>query len=275
MKFTTDEKALQQEKSRLVHKSLDELKTELDADPENPKHWLDYGLAIADEKSRAQGVDVLSKALQKFPLNASLYHARGWKTIALFDFERALSDFAMATTIEGSNWVYWYNYGVTLYFNHEHERSIKIFRRALAVASKEKQYPIVDWLYANAAELGDQKLAEEALDLIDDSLPAPRMDYSYVRRIQLYKGELEPQNLVNEEDIRANMWQIPGRYEHEVNTLSYGLYNYYRLRRQDKEAKAVLEKLVQGEESLTFGYMLAKQKLGLLTGKRLDAIGAR
>lgn len=80
--------------------------------------------------------------------------------------------------------------------------ALEDFMQCYRMTPENEHYPLVDWMFLCCLDMGDMDRAAETLKLIDTSVePHHCMDYAYRRRIRLYKGEIKPEEMIDDEDI--------------------------------------------------------------------------
>jgi len=90
-----------------------------------------------------------------------------------------------------------------------------------------------------------------ALRLAYKRSPAPvKDDQTYYDRLQMYKGEKTPEDLLRS-----------GGDAVTVATLAYGVGNWYLYTGGEDEAKAVFERIVTGPNWMPFGFIAAEAEL--------------
>lgn len=256
---------LDEERNKLIMRanSADVYK-ELEEDPHNPELWFKLGMALADEKGADAGIDAFSQGLVYNPFNAGLYFGRGRKNIGLGNYWRSIADTTMAIRLEPEKWNHWYYRGVTNNLNGCYKEAIADFEQCLLLVGPEEYYPLIDWLFQCYVDLGQMDKAKATLDRIDTSVVPPTMDNGYRRRVQLYKGEVTPDEFIDVEEIERTCLKLPGRVELEVTSLTLGLYVYYTYKGETEKANEVLRQLPNMKPAAAFavikGTQLAKQR---------------
>ena len=99
-----------------------------------------------------------------------------------------------------------------------------------------------NWLYTSYCELGRYKEAQECLSLIKDDVVPPQMDYGYSMCVKLYKGLVKPDEFIDEEKMAKVVLPRENRVQLEENTMLYGLYWYWMVHGNEKEAKKAIKK---------------------------------
>ena len=241
----------------LMTPDLEESKASLAQDPENPDLWYQYAMAVGLVDGPEASIDAFSQGLVYNPFNAPLYFGRGRKNIGLRKFWRAISDATMAIRLEPDIWTFWYYRAVPRNLAGDAKGALEDFMQCYRMTPDNEHYPLVDWMFLCALDMGDKEKAKEVLDLIDTSMePHHCMDYSYRRRVKLYKGEITPEELIDDEDIMKNDYSVqPGRLQLAHETLTFGLFAYYTYIGETEKANETLKKIVAFPPSAAFGYL--------------------
>jgi len=232
-----------------------DIREQLEDDPTNPDLWYKMGTALSDEIDHEAGIDAFSQGLVYNPFNASLYFGRGRKYIGLGRYWRCISDTTMAIRIQPEMWNHWYYRAVAYNLNGNYAEATADFMQCYNMTDPEEHYPMVDWLFLCALDMNDKEKAREVLELIDDKVIPPAMDYAYRRRVMLYKKIVAPDEFIDVEHIKKNCLPLPNRVELEINTLTFGLFAYYTYTGDTEKANEVLLKIVKFEPSAAFGYI--------------------
>jgi len=241
----------------LMTADVAESEAALAAAPDDPECWYQLGVAIGKRDGAEAAIDVFSQGLTLCPFNAPLYFGRGRKNIGLRKYWRAISDATMAIRLEPDIWNYWYYRGVPRNLAGDAAGALEDFTQCYRMTPDNEHYPIVDWMFLCALDMGDKARAGEILNGIDTSVEPPHcMDYAYRRRIRLYKGEIGPEELIDEEDIRKNAYmEQPGRMQLERETLTFGLFAYYTYTGDEEKANETLKTIMTFTPSAAFGYL--------------------
>ncbi len=241
----------------LMTADVEESKAALQADPYNPDCWYQLGVATGKQDGLEASIDVFSQGLIQCPFSAPLYFGRGRKYIGLRNYWRAVADATMAIRIEPDIWTYWYYRAVPRNLAGDAAGALEDFSQCFRMTPDNEHYPIIDWMFLCALDMGDTVRAKEILDMMDTATePHHCMDYAYRRRVRLYKGEVRPEELIDEADIRKNAFmEQPGRMQLERETLTFGLFAYYTYIGNNEMANATLKTIMDFEPSVVFGYL--------------------
>lgn len=244
---------------RLVSSTaLDELNTMIVKDPKNPELYLAKGISLSRATLHHQeAIDVFSYGLTLAPFNSLLYRWRGHKFINVRQFNRATADLEIAARLDPSNWDVWYHLALGHYLNEEFDRAEEAYLHAWALPNtNDSLVALADWLYMTLRRQGKDDRAKELLKDIDSNieLTAEWATGSYFPRIRLYKGELQPEDLLNGVD----------RGTAEFVTLGYGLGNYFFYNDDQDRAVEIWQDVVRGDYWSALGYVAAETELGRL-----------
>ena len=235
------------------------IRENLVAQPQNCEGWLQYGLALHAQGRLAEAREAFSRGLSVNPFHVQLRQQRGRKFMASH-FWQAVSDFTLVTRLEPSFWEAWYYMGVAYAVHGEDAEANRCFTRCLqeARAVGDSLVPVVDWLYTTRVRLGDENGAREALSHAEIAAANPEdEDYSYARRLLLYKGMLGEDDFFDEAVLRQR-----GTYEIDYVTQAYGLAFHRMSGGKRQEAVALLKDIVSHDQYPTaFAWLMANRDL--------------
>ena len=161
----------------------------------------------------------------------------------------------MAIRLQPEVWNYFYYRAVAENLNGQSEDAIADFMECFKLTEPCEHYPLVDWLFIWCLDQNNRERAKEMLDLIDANIIPPAMDYAYWRRVQLYKGIIQPEELMDVEHIKKHCLQLPNRVQLEIETLTFGLFVYYNYIDDQEKANETLLKIASFKPSAAFGYL--------------------
>ena len=219
---------------------IDEMKRSVDENPNDPKRWYLYALALGDEGMHQEAIDVFSQALCSFPFDAELHFGRGRKHIILRQYDRALADLTAAICLDPWIYSHWYYRGVVYNLSGDYENALRDFQSAMAITEPYEQFGLYDWSFCSLVEMGEMEKAKKLLEPVDTSLVPPQMHYGYHRRVKLYKGEIKPEDFIDEDDIRAKCVKQKNRFVFEMVFLLFGLFIYYHYIGDEEKANQAL-----------------------------------
>lgn len=152
----------------------------------------------------------------------------------------------------------WLHLGLSHYLLGDHDAAAAAFARSREFASEPYQeLAAIDWRYLSLHRSGR---AEDAQALVDDlfwgdyrlggaaSTTARALERCYVQRLQLYRGEARPEEL-----LRAT-----SNEGIDVATLGYGVGVWYLCHGYDAAAARTFERILQVGDPTTMGYLAAE-----------------
>ena len=219
--------------------------------------WYDYGMSFSLAKRREEAVNAYSQGLVEFPFSPMLYFGRGRQFMGKLP-ERAIADFTMAIQLDPDVNLFWYYRAVTNNLNGRYEQAIYDFTQSLRCADPTDSYGMVDWLFTSYVENGDMEGARKILDEVPDDLEVPDMDFDYKRRVQLYKGLVSPEELIDLEEIRKHVPDPNDDLHLDIITLMFGKYIYYLYKDEQKKADEVLLEMLKNPYEGAFASSKAK-----------------
>lgn len=218
---------------------------------------------------------VLTEGIRKFPESYRLYRHRGHRFISLRKFDEAISDLETAAQlIEGkpleiepdgqpnrlnqplSNTQFnvWYHLGLAYYLKGDFARAEQTYQKCLTVSNNDDLVTAtVDWLYMTYRREGKVAEATKLLDLIHDKMTIIEND-SYANRLKMYKGELQPEHVLNPDPDSED-------YDLSLATQGYGVGNWYLYNGDTAKAKTIFEQVVSGKHFSSFGFIAAEADL--------------
>lgn len=227
-----------------------EIEVKLEDDPENPELWMEKGLQLSKQMLFREAVESYSMGLSYAPFHALLYRHRGHRLISTMRFHEAALDFELSSRLDPKNWDTWYHLGLAYYLLKDFARAESAYKRCLDLTNSEDLLvAIVDWYWMTLMRLGKKDEADKMLDLVTEDTD-PGENISYKKRVLMYKGIIEPEELIEFEGA-----DFP---DLEMATQGYGLANYYYLMGKKTEAKELYEKILEHDKVWSaFGYLAA------------------
>ena len=242
-------------------KNWSEVEEDLVNNPNQPRIWQEWAMALHDEEKIQEGQAIFSRGISYNPFDALLYLMRGRKWIGQGLYDMAISDMALSSRLNPFDWETWYYMGVACNISGQRERALCCFWNcADLVPTPSGMYPVVDWLFVTNTELGRKEEAARVLDLVDLSTPYSPSDYSYGMRIRLFKEVITPEEFLDEESMKTA--KTPAL---SIITMLYGLAFFYTWKGIIEKSDQTLRKLLdQPSYHTAFGYIkgciLAKER---------------
>jgi tetratricopeptide (TPR) repeat protein len=246
--------------------------TAYDASPNDADAIIWLGRRLGYLGRFRDAIDVFTEGITKHPGDARLYRHRGHRYITTRQLGRAIADLdAAARLVRGqpdeiepdgqpnpqgiplstlqSN--IWYHLALAHYLRHDFEAALPAWREALERAGNDDMVvAVTDWLYLTLRRLGRHAEAEEALSAITPGMQILE-NHAYHRRLLLYRGLLEPEDL------------MPAETEDPVQlaTYGYGLASWYRFTGDRLSAETLFRRIVSGPNWAAFGFIAAEAEL--------------
>ena len=243
------------------------------ADPDDPAKLVWVGRRLAYLWRYQDAIDAYSAAIQRHPDYAPLYRHRGHRYISLRRFDEAITDLKRAAeliknrpdrtepdgapntldkplTTTGFN--VWYHLALAHYLKGDYEASLKGWRKTMKFTRRydDNLVAVTDWMYMTLRRLGRDEEARGLLDPI-----RPDMDiienYAYHRRLLMYKGLLQPADLLDE-NVASDL---------DLATLGYGLGHWHFVNGDSSRAVEIWRKVVAGKYWPAFGFIAAEAEL--------------
>lgn len=225
--------------------TISDLKKQLETTPTDCQLWLKLGHAIADEGDFQGAINAFSMGLIQNPFNSELHLQRGRKFIASGRYAETIAEITLAARLNPYNWENWYYMSVAYNLDRQYEKSAEGFEECIKhMPSPASRYPVVDWLFTTYNKLDEKEKAKTALELIDHNIPSSTMDYSYRKRVMLFKGLINPEEFIDEAEIKRSCLTTKDRPVLEMITQLYGLANYYSYIGEMEKSNEALKKLI-------------------------------
>jgi tetratricopeptide (TPR) repeat protein len=221
----------------------------LAADPKNVARIIDLGVAQSGARQFREAIATFTRGLEIEPNNALLLRWRGHRYLSVREFDRAFADLSRGSTIDSTIYGIWYHLGIVQYVRGDFAGAAASFTKAQPIAPDAGELAgSTDWLWMSLSRAGRHAEAKAMLDRRPDSKPVTN---AYARRLQLYRGEIGPDEVVTAADTD----------EVQVATLAYGLGNWYLVRGDAVKARAWFERSVQSGGWPGFGFIVSEVEL--------------
>ena len=213
---------------------------------------MELGVALAGSWRYQQAIDAYSEGLYRDPFNALLYRHRGHRFISTRRFEAAAADLELSTRFDPGNWDTWYHLGLAHYLLGNFDRAERAYLKCAELTQEGDDGSLVavsDWLWMTLMRQGKEDKASLILEKIHTDMVVGE-NTSYHRRLLMYKGLLDPGNLISED--AADL---------EIATYGYGVGNYYLVTDRQEEAFDTFRRVVSGAYWPAFGFIAAEADL--------------
>lgn len=222
----------------------------LAADPRNVERIIALGVAQSAARQYREAISTFTRGLAVAPDNAMLYRWRGHRYLSVRELDRALADLTRASELDSTIYGIWYHLGIVRYARRDFAGAAEAFARAQQRAPDGgERAGAADWLWMSLSRAGRTAAARAVLDQLPDSLPP---DNAYTRRLRLYRGEIDPDDVVTPADTG----------DVTLATLSYGVGNWYLIRGETTRARAWFERAIASDGWPAFGFIAAEIELG-------------
>jgi tetratricopeptide (TPR) repeat protein len=223
----------------------------LAAEPSNVERIIALGIAQSGARQFREAIQTFTRGLKIDPKNAVLYRWRGHRFLSVRDYDRALADLNQGNLIDSAVYGIWYHLGVLRYIRGEFGAAADAFKRGLPIAPNAvERAGSYDWQWMSLMRAGKEDEARALLKSMPDSVPIAAAN-AYSRRLRLYQGRIGPGDVFTPADTD----------DVAVATLSYGIGNWYLLRKETKRAKEWFERSVQSGGWPAFGFMASEAEL--------------
>lgn len=231
--------------------NVSEVRQALAADPESVDRWMELGLALAGSWRYQEAIDAYSEGLNRSPFNALLYRYRGHRFISTRRFAAAAADLELSSRLDPTNWDTWYHLGLARYLMGDFARAEAAYWRCRELTTDDGALVAVsDWLWMTLMQQGKRTDADDLLMAIRPDMEVGE-NTAYHRRLLMYKGQLQPDDLLDVEEAD----------DLELATLGYGLGNYFLVTGRQDRAEELFRRVVAGAYWPAFGFIAAEAEL--------------
>ena len=267
-------RAISEEARETLEANLHEAMEDFAHDPDAASNIIWLGRRFAYMTRYREAIDVYARGIRQHPEDARLYRHRGHRYIstrrvddAIVDLERAAQLIAgkpVETEPDGipslrgvptstTHFNIYYHLGLAHYLKGDFENALDAYRECMKYSedSDENLVATSDWLYMTLRRLGRDREAAKVLEPIGEDLDVID-NTSYLRRLLLYKGALEEDELLGPAG------------ELDLATLGYGVANWHLYNGREDRARTLFERILRGSYWSAFGYIAAEADLARL-----------
>lgn len=258
-----------------LNANIESARASYEAEPnEDTLIWFGRRVAYAGRFNDA--VAIYSDGLQEYPDSYRLRRHRGHRYISLRRFDEAIVDLEAAarlatsfddatepdgipnrlnTPLSTDKFNIWYHLALAHYLRGDFEAALEAYHSCLEVSlNPDLLVATSDWMYMTLRRLGRDVAAAELLAPITSDLAVVEND-AYKRRLLMYKGEVDPGELldlraVEDPDVALN-----------IATQGYGVGNWYLYNGDENGALEVFERILEGTSWAAFGYIAAEAEV--------------
>ena len=258
------------EEYRLVHEGfLTEAQAALEANAGDADALVWVGRRQAYLGRYHDALATFTDGIRRHPEDARFYRHRGHRHVTIREFEAAVNDFDRAAAlIEGTEDVIepdglpnaagiplstlqfniWYHLGLAHYLQGDLEAALGAYERCMEVSvNPDLQTATAHWLYMTLRELGRDVEAAAVLEPFSADMEIVE-NASYHELLLMYRGELEPEDLLNEDRATDSS---------SAATL-YGVGNWFRYNGDETRAAEVFQRLLDTDQWAAFGFVAAE-----------------
>jgi tetratricopeptide (TPR) repeat protein len=224
-------------------------------------------------------IRTFTKAIKEHPSAFEALRHRGHRFISIRRLDQAIADLEKASLLMAEKPIQieadgmpnrlniplsnvqfnvWYHLGLAYYLKRDWENALHAYEKCLLVSDNDDlKVATLDWYYMTLMKLGKKDEAINALKGVDKSMEIIEND-AYFKRIFMYKGELDPQNLLSSGESGEDQ-------KLQYVTQGYGLGNYYLSEGDTAMAKTVFQNVIQTGYWSAFGYIASEMELANLS----------
>jgi len=248
-----------------------------DADPESEEAAIWLGRRAAYLGRYRHAVEVFTQGLEKHPQSYRLLRHRGHRWITLRQFDKAVTDLALASRLAEDVWDeiepdgqpnalneptstvksnIEYHLGLAHYLRGEFADARAAYERCMAVSTTDDmRVATAYWLWITFQRLGEPEAAAEVIAPFTAQTRVIE-NKAYHRLILLFKGEISP------EDGQPLVAPGAGVTELESVTYAYGLGAWHLVNGRTDRATGVFSDIVSVETAWpAFGFIAAEAEL--------------
>ena len=243
--------------------------------PQNLDHIIWYGRRLAYQTQYADAIEVYTEGIRRFPKSPELYRHRGHRYISIRKLDKAIADFEVAAKLAEGRKIeiepdgipnklnqplsslqfnIYYHWALAYYLKGDFAKASKIFEDCMSYSiNPDLLVATVDWLYMCYQRSGQKDKAEAIIQIVPSNTTVIEND-AYLKRLKLYKGEIQAQELIDLSNPTP---------ESELNiiTQGYGVGNWYLYNGLEDKAQEIFKKIVATSYWPAFGYIAAEAEL--------------
>ena len=224
-------------------------------------------------------IRTFTKAIKEYPSAFEALRHRGHRFISIRRLDQAIADLEKASLLMAEKPIQieadgmpnrlniplsnvqfnvWYHLGLAYYLKRDWEKALNAYEKCLLVSDNDDlKVATLDWYYMTLMKLGKNDEAINAIKGVDRSMEIIEND-AYFNRILMYKGELDPQNLLSSGESGEDQ-------KLQYVTQGYGLGNFYLSKGDTAMAKTVFQNVIQTGYWSAFGYIASEMELANLS----------
>jgi tetratricopeptide (TPR) repeat protein len=241
-------------------------------DSVNAEHIIWYGRRTAYLGNYKKAIDIYTKGISRFPVNARFYRHRGHRFITVRCFDKAIEDLKKATelikdqideveedgipndrniptsTLQTN---IWYHLGLAYSLKADYRNALLAFEKCLDISDNDDmRVATLNWLNITMRKMGKSKEADQRLNDVTKEMEIIE-SHDYFDILLMYKTG----------DDSKLIEKILSQETLSNSTLGFGLGAYYLLNGKKQKAKEIFEKVVAGNQWAGFGFIAAEAEL--------------
>ncbi len=144
----------------------------------------------------------------------------------------------------------WYHLGLAYYLKHDYARAFEAYLKCRESGSNSDNIvSSTHWLYMIQQRLGNTDMANSMLEPIQKGMEVIE-NQNYYDLCLFYQGQIE------ESALQKTLDDNPA-----ADAIKYGIANWYFYHNQKQKARELLEEIIQGKATTSFGYLAAESDL--------------
>ncbi len=264
-----------------LRKKERELATALDnfnSNPDSLDYIIWYGRRLAYLSRYKDAIGVYSEGLKKHPESYQLLRHRGHRYITIRQFDNAISDLEKAaflirgteTEVEPDGvpnrlnqpltsiqFNVWYHLGLAYYLKGNYDKAVSAYKKCMEVSTNDDLLVATsDWLYMTYRKIGNVDAAAALLEPINNKMRIIE-NGAYHKRLLMYKGEIEPEDLLDVEVTNEAS-------ELQMATQGYGVGYWFMIQGDINRAREIFQQVLETSYWPAFGYIASEVELNNL-----------
>ncbi len=244
--------------------------------PANADSIIWYGRRTAYPGRFNEAIAIFTEGIAKFPDDARMYRHRGHRYITTRQLDKAIADLERAyeltkdkpdevepdgqpnarniptSTLKGN---IRYHLALAYYLNGDFDKALPLYQEDVAASKGNPDMLVASshWLYMTLRRLGRNAEAAKVLAPIRKDMDVIE-NGAYHKLLLLYKGELQPRDLLGDWGNEGNREDI---------TTAYGVGNWHLYSGRRAEAREIFDRIVRARAQWgSFGYLAAEAEVG-------------
>lgn len=243
-------------------------------DTEDPENIIWYGRRAAYIGKYKDAIDIFSEGIKKFPTDSRFYRHRGHRYITIREFDKAIEDFKIATsliqgkenevepdglpnarnipvsTLHGN---IWYHLGLAYYLKEDWPNALVAYQQCRRVGDlPDNIVSSTHWIYMILRRMGKDKIAAKSLESITADLDIIE-NMSYHQLCLFYKEE------ISLEELKGGRTTTAGN-----DAVDYAIGNWYFVNGDMDAAKMIWGEVLKRDSWSSFGYIAAESDMSRL-----------